>query len=53
MSSGVKLAERSLKTCFGSKNLGSMCFGARKSRQTTNISAETFLRRVINDVQVY
>lgn len=36
-------ADRSLKTCFGSRNLGSMCFGAWKSRQTTKISAETLL----------
>ena len=36
-------AERSLKTCWGSRNLGSTCLGARKSRQTTKISAETLL----------
>jgi len=35
--------ETSLKTCLGSRNLGSICFGAMKSRQTTKISAETFL----------
>lgn len=35
----------SLKTCFGSRNLGSMCFGAIKSRQTTKISAETLLQK--------
>ena len=34
----------SLKTCFGSRNFGSMCFGARNSLQTTKISAETFLQ---------
>lgn len=33
----------SLKTCFGSRNLGSICFGAMKPWQTTKISAETFL----------
>ena len=35
--------ESILKTCFGSRNLGSICLGARKSRQTTKISAETLL----------
>lgn len=35
----------SLKTCLGSRNLGSMCFGAIKSRQTTKISAETLLQK--------
>lgn len=35
----------SLKTCFGSRNLGSICFGAMKFWHTTKISAETFLTR--------
>src|SRR5690606_34095514 len=38
--------DRSLKTCFGSRNFGSMNFGARKPRQTTKISADTFLGTV-------
>jgi len=33
----------SLKTCLGSRNFGSICFGAINSRQTTKISADTFL----------
>ena len=48
-SPGARVAARSLKTCFGSRNFGSICFGARKSRQTTKISAETFLE---NDIEV-
>lgn len=35
----------SLKTCFGSRNFGSICFGAIKPWQTTKISADTLLAR--------
>lgn len=41
--SGAVFWASSLNTCFGSRNLGSMNFGARKSWQTTKISAETLL----------
>lgn len=36
--------ETSLKTCLGSRNLGSICCGAKNPVQTTKISAETFLK---------